>query len=865
MVFGLNKPEPLPAAETLAKEDAPMCLAVADKAGFAITGDGKGVVRGMEVLTGKPVFKVDFPKSAVLGIDISVDGHKAVMFTADGALYFLELTNDKSDPTPPVAKGQLTLAPIASQTVKAGANSKLPISVVRKDCQGDVAVAVVAPPNLLKVTAVTTLSGNINQHEIPYTVDANAPSGTYKVQVVVMLDKLMDTKLFELTVEKPGEPAKPPVDPANPPLKITETTIYIDGKAYSVHTGAVNSVGLSGDKKWAVSGGADGTVHLWELDTGKVATIHKDAPIVSAVAISPDGKWAASGDVKGGIRLYNLEKKTSQEIQPPAKALPGQPQKENRIHALEFAAKNDLLIAATQLGCSSWKIPTGQHVLNINVADSPCLHFSEDGKHAYAIARKSMAIFDARGAAPLSYLGGGVDKGTEYGATYFDCYPSKQEIIAIVPRDKQGELQRINAKTGQGQQLVAFTEMGEMPLRVVVADKAGYALTSDKQGLLRAWDLDSGKEVYKLEGHKGEVLGLAVSADGRRFVSGGADGTVRIVDVSNNKADPNKTDKPPKPPEPAKLDSWEQRLTWHAHQRNVRALAYSPDGKYLVTGGEDAHVTVWDAETGKSAHELGAKATKGAPVVGVYFSGDGKTLLVAVEGFDKTLPGFGLLYDTTTWNVKQTLSNGSRDLVHAMAISKAGNRVLSVGAGNQVVVWDAVKGEPTKTFTHKSLTSTANCALDADNMLVMCKDKDGRYNLLDIEKKEVVYTGVLHKDSEGATFFPDSKRAATWGDNGTQLRTVELPSGKGSAVFQGAGQVGKAVVSRDGKLIATAPKSAATLTIWEVDTQKELFAVQIDKKKALHTTTYCFSPDNSRIAIGSDDGDILIYARAAMK
>jgi hypothetical protein len=52
-------------------------------------------------------------------------------------------------------------------------------------------------------------------------------------------------------------------------------------------------------------------------------------------------------------------------------------------------------------------------------------------------------------------------------------------------------------------------------------------------GVIRLWDLDSGKELKQLTGHQGGVLSLAFSSDGERLISGSRDTTVMVWDVAN--------------------------------------------------------------------------------------------------------------------------------------------------------------------------------------------------------------------------------------------------------------------------------------------------------------------------------------------
>ncbi|MFO0825540.1 MAG: hypothetical protein U0792_20870 [Gemmataceae bacterium] len=150
------------------------------------------------------------------------------------------------------------------------------------------------------------------------------------------------------------------------------------------------------------------------------------------------------------------------------------------------------------------------------------------------------------------------------------------------------QLARIEGRLGQlhatlGTQPVAEVPPREMARPVVPEDQTNgpVAVSPDGKiavcgspydGKLRVFDVASGKELRRLAGHASWVTCVAFTPDGRRVISGGRDGAVKVWELATGRM-----------------------LRTFTHPKTVPAtVALSPDGKKATATGEDGTVRVWN-------------------------------------------------------------------------------------------------------------------------------------------------------------------------------------------------------------------------------------------------------------------------------
>ncbi|KIJ42050.1 hypothetical protein M422DRAFT_171544, partial [Sphaerobolus stellatus SS14] len=484
------------------------------------------------------------------------------------------------------------------------------------------------------------------------------------------------------------------------------------------HTSSVMSVAFSPDGQRVVSGSADATIRIWDAQTGNTIAgpFHGCAYPVRSVAFSPDGQRVVSGSVGRTIRIWDAHA---------GNQITGSFCHPGWVTSVAFSPDGQRVVSGSHdKTIRIWDVQTGNSIgapLQGHTHWVLSVAFSPDGHRI---------------------VSGSFDQTIRL----WDAHTGNQ-----IAGPFQGHTSFVNS--------VAFSPDGQ---RVVSG--------SDDQ-TIRVWDAQIENHIATpFQGHTKGVTSVAFSSDGKRVVSGSYDGTIQSWDVQTGSltAIPCSSDKT--------IRIWDAHTgnliagPFQGHRLSFRSVAFSPDGKKIVSGSDNQTIQIWDAHNGK----LIAGPFQGHThwINSVAFSPDGQKVVSGSR--DKTIR----IWDAQTGNLISGPFQGHSSSVNSVAFSPDGQRILSGSDDKTILIWDAQTGNP-------------------------------------IGAPFQGHTGFV----SSVAFSPDGHRIAS-GSYDQTLRIWNAHTGKLVAgPFQGHTQhVTSVAFSRNGQMVVSG-SSDQTLRIWDAQTE----------------------------------------------
>jgi WD40 repeat protein len=552
-------------------------------------------------------------------------------------------------------------------------------------------------------------------------------------------------------------------------LSFDNGTILLWNKAHGEmrlegHAGEVQALCFSADGHRGLSGGADRTIGLWDLDKGREVHFFDEVAAVTSMALAPDERRAVTGHPDGSLRLWDL---------PGRKELPPLGKHATQVNTLAFSPDGSRLLAMTADGnLHLWDMAEGNEVRTIPVPapGAQCVAFSPDGQR--------LLTGGAMGAGQLRLWD------LETGKELCNFQGHKNNVLAVVfAADGLSVFSGGADCTVQEWRLPASLPPPGDPLPI--PNPAAANVVEDYFG-----------PIQRLEEKNSDVKCVALSPDGKQVLTGSEPLGGRLWDVQTGKLLKSLLVPAPDPT---------------VAQSPIVSVVFAPDGRRAYAVDQLSYVHVWDLAGGKEvAHYQG---TQGVPFLcpdarHILFGGfNGFFLCDIANGQEKK--HFGAAKEMPQPGRPPAQEN-------VVAVSADGRRAITniFMPGNQppmVRVWDLTTGKEVQHVQGNPATGTL--AFLPDNRQALACDKDGMIVVWETQTGKEVRRGQGPK--EGVRYVavaPDGKRALLGSHNGS-LYLWDVENGVKLGRFRGQRGLASLAWSRDGKNAVTGGDDG-TARIW---------------------------------------------------
>jgi WD40 repeat protein len=303
-------------------------------------------------------------------------------------------------------------------------------------------------------------------------------------------------------------------------------------------------------------------------------------------------------------------------------------------------------------------------------------------------------------------------------------------------------------------------------------------------------------------------------------------------------------------------------LTFTGHSEGVRTIAYSPDGKRIISGSGDKTIKIWDAETGLLIRTISGH---GYRIMSAAYSPDGRRIVSSDP------MGTVKIWDAENGQEIRTLSGHGTYTVESVAYSPNGQRVMSAANDGTVKIWDAETGRLIRTLSARYVRSAA---YSPDGQHIIYASGDGTMTILDVENGREIHTLTGHSasrdgnmviENEGretrllsehtVAYSPDGRHIVSAALDGT-VKILDAETGQLiHTLSEHSEKVGTVAYSPNGQCIVSGSDDK-TVKVWDAE-NGQLIRTLFGNGGTVESVAY--SPDGRRIVSGSGDGTIKVW------
>ena len=312
------------------------------------------------------------------------------------------------------------------------------------------------------------------------------------------------------------------------------------------------------------------------------------------------------------------------------------------------------------------------------------------------------------------------------------------------------------------------------------------------------YDAQTGEQIHRLRGHEFPVRALAFSPSGKWLIAGG--GRWRGEEKESEVKLWN-------------LETQEESLSFDGHGDLVAAAAFHPDGDKVATGDRSGVVRLWSVETGEQLDSLQAGSLQ---INGVAFDPRGDRLAIA-SGNISGSGGSAAVFDLKAGQKRTTLE-GTSGSVYDIEFSRHGRWIAAGDIQNKVLVWDSVTGEA----KHTLHDAGRKVAFSPDGKFLATADAWTPQRVKATKVWDLKTGRLIRTYFDGfncLAFFPDGSRIVTAGLKGSFKDTVRVWTGM--------------------------------VKVWDATQEPDSVTLPVDAGP-FDAQAMAFSPDGRQIIIGDD-------------
>jgi WD40 repeat protein len=307
----------------------------------------------------------------------------------------------------------------------------------------------------------------------------------------------------------------------------------------------------------------------------------------------------------------------------------------------------------------------------------------------------------------------------------------------------------------------------------------------------QVWDITTGKELSRITMNEDRARAVAFSPDGKYVATGTPQQMALLWDATTGRLIMTLRQKRQR--RYAALED----LFRHDFRMTV---SFSRDGKYLATAGGDIQARVWDLESQREIALLPHEDM----MSWAAFTRDGQRVLTTGE--DRTVR----LWEAFSGHELTRITEGVDAKGASEACATGKGKYIAVAGGNTVSVWEGATGESSRRFVQKTAATDVTFSRDG-KLLATCDATTAR--VWDVASGELIAPPMVQKEPNIGSSMPDRLKSVAFSADGKLLATAngdhtariwDVSTGREIARIHRNGDVQSAFLSPDGKFLVTA-------------------------------------------------------------